>query len=181
MTISFDVERYQRALERWRALAERRLEHMTVLYESGRWQRYFSEEQFIGVIRETRAAVDVWRKITPEHEMIATLFTKPDGPLVVRSRPQPEPVAAPPPATLAAAPPVQVAAAPPAPFAAAPPVQAAPSAQVAAPQPAPFAAPLPRSLAEQPPAPLPMPLPESDATPPPSTFTTPLPALQLSL
>jgi uncharacterized repeat protein (TIGR03809 family) len=74
MTTSFDAERYQRALERWRVLAERRLEHMTVLYESGRWRRYFSEEKFIGIVRETRTAVETWRRIVPEHEAVAQMF-----------------------------------------------------------------------------------------------------------
>ena len=91
MTTSFDAERYQRALERWRALAEQRLEHMTVLYESGRWRRYFSEEQFIGVIRETRTAVNEWRRIVPEHETIAALFATLAETQVVRSQPRPEP------------------------------------------------------------------------------------------
>ena len=78
MTTSFDAERYQRALERWRVLAERRLEHMTVLYESGRWQRYFSEEQFVGIVRETRTAVEAWRRIVPEHEKGAQPFAMAD-------------------------------------------------------------------------------------------------------
>ena len=78
MTSSFDALRYQRALERWRVLAEQRLEHMTVLYESGRWRRYFSEEQFIGVIRETRTAVEAWRRIVPEQERVAQLFAMAD-------------------------------------------------------------------------------------------------------
>ena len=78
MTSSFDALRYQRALERWRVLAEQRLEHMTVLYESGRWRRYFSEEQFIGVIRETRTAVEAWRRIVPAQERVAQLFAMAD-------------------------------------------------------------------------------------------------------
>jgi uncharacterized repeat protein (TIGR03809 family) len=89
MTTSFDAERYQRTLERWRVLAERRLEHMTVLYESGRWRRYFSEEQFIGVIRETRTAVDAWRRIVPEHETVAQLFAMADERPVCVAEPRP--------------------------------------------------------------------------------------------
>jgi uncharacterized repeat protein (TIGR03809 family) len=159
MTIPFDVERYQRALERWRVLAERRLEHMTVLYESGRWRRYFSEEEFIGVIRETRMAVDTWRRIVPEHETIAALFATPDAPLAVRSRPQPAQCAAPSPAAIAA----------PSPASFAPPLSA------------PLAAPPPSQIAIQPPAPLEMPVPEPPVALLPSPFTTPLPELHLSL
>jgi uncharacterized repeat protein (TIGR03809 family) len=91
MTASFDAQRYQRALERWRVLAERRLEHMTVLYESGRWRRYFTEEQFIGVIRETRTAVDAWRRIVPEQETVAQLFALSDEPPSAGARPSSPP------------------------------------------------------------------------------------------
>lgn len=75
MTTPFDAERYQHALERWRVLADRRLEHMTVLYETGRWRRYFTEEEFLGVIRETKAAAEMWHRIVPvaEHEALFAL------------------------------------------------------------------------------------------------------------
>jgi uncharacterized repeat protein (TIGR03809 family) len=88
MTASFDAERYQRALERWRVLAEQRLEHMTVLYESGRWRRYFSEEQFIAVIRETRTAVEAWRRIVPQQERVAQMFAMADerSPVAIEPR-----------------------------------------------------------------------------------------------
>lgn len=69
MTTPSDALRYQRALDRWRVLAEDRLEHMTQLYESGRWRRYFSEERFLGIIRETKAAVELWRRLAPEQEL----------------------------------------------------------------------------------------------------------------
>jgi uncharacterized repeat protein (TIGR03809 family) len=95
MTIPFDASRYQQALERWRVLAERRLEHMTLLYETGRWRRYFSEEQFIGIIRETRAAVEAWRKLAPEQATVAELFAMSDEPVPVRTQPPPSPFAAP--------------------------------------------------------------------------------------
>lgn len=69
MTAPSDALRYQRALERWRVLAEDRLEHMTQLYESGRWRRYFSEERFLGIIRETKAAVELWQRLAPEQRL----------------------------------------------------------------------------------------------------------------
>jgi uncharacterized repeat protein (TIGR03809 family) len=111
MTASFDAERYQRALERWRVLAEQRLEHMTVLYESGRWRRYFSEEQFIAVIRETRTAVEAWRRIVPQQERVAQMFamaderssvaTEPRLPAFATADPQPLIVSEPQPAAFA--------------------------------------------------------------------------------
>jgi uncharacterized repeat protein (TIGR03809 family) len=94
MTTPFDASQYQRVLERWRVLAERRLEHMTQLYETGRWRRYFNEEQFVGVIRETRAAVDAWRRIAPDQAMVAQLFIVSEEPTSIRTPALPSPFAA---------------------------------------------------------------------------------------
>jgi uncharacterized repeat protein (TIGR03809 family) len=93
MTIPFDASRYQQTLERWRVLAERRLEHMTHLYDTGRWRRYFNEEQFLAIVRDARACVDVWRKIAPEQATVAQLFAVPDEPVPVRTPPPPSPFA----------------------------------------------------------------------------------------
>ena len=68
MTTPFDAERYQRTLERWRVLADQRLEHMTLLYDTGRWRRYFTEEKFLSIIRETKEAADRWHRLAPEAE-----------------------------------------------------------------------------------------------------------------
>jgi uncharacterized repeat protein (TIGR03809 family) len=93
MTTHFDASRYQHALDRWRALAERRLQYITLLYESGRWRRYFSEEEFLGVIRETRASVEAWRRIAPEQATVAQLLAIPVEPSA-RTQPPPSPFAA---------------------------------------------------------------------------------------
>jgi len=50
-----------RVLDRWRLLAEQRLEHLTELFESGRWRRYHSELTFLENIREAKDAVETWR------------------------------------------------------------------------------------------------------------------------
>jgi uncharacterized repeat protein (TIGR03809 family) len=75
MTAPFDATRYQHTLERWRALADQRLEHMTLLYDTGRWRRYFTEEKFLSVIRETKDAADRWHRLVPQagHEARFTL------------------------------------------------------------------------------------------------------------
>ena len=52
---------------RWRALAERRLEHLTEMFESGRWRRYHGEFAFLENIQEAKNAVEEWRRLsTPE-------------------------------------------------------------------------------------------------------------------
>ena len=54
-------------LGRWRELAEQRLEHLTELFESGRWRRYYGELAFLENIREAKVAVDTWRGLsTPD-------------------------------------------------------------------------------------------------------------------
>jgi uncharacterized repeat protein (TIGR03809 family) len=92
MTAPFDASRYQRTLERWRALADRRLEHMTLLYETGRWRRYFTEEKFLDVIRETKEAADRWHRLAPESLHEARFVHEADEALG-RAQPLPSPFA----------------------------------------------------------------------------------------
>jgi uncharacterized repeat protein (TIGR03809 family) len=93
MTTTFDAARYQLALERWRMLAERRLEHMSVLYETGRWRRYFTEERFLNIIRETTDSVERWRQIAPETVTVASVPAWPAEPAPIRTQPPPSPFA----------------------------------------------------------------------------------------
>ena len=48
---------------RWCTLAERRLEYLTELFETGRWRRFHSEAAFLENIREARSAVETWRDL----------------------------------------------------------------------------------------------------------------------
>ena len=65
---------------------------MSLLYETGRWRRYFSEERFLNIIRETADSVERWRQIAPERE--AQGRTLPTEPAFVRTSPPPSPFAA---------------------------------------------------------------------------------------
>lgn len=49
---------------RWCALAERRLVHLTEMFETGRWRRYHSERDFLANIREAKRAVEVWQRLS---------------------------------------------------------------------------------------------------------------------
>jgi uncharacterized repeat protein (TIGR03809 family) len=71
MTPSFDAQRYQHALERWRALAESRLAHISDLYETGRWQLYFSERDFLATVRAARVAAETWQRLVPDAPQLA--------------------------------------------------------------------------------------------------------------
>jgi uncharacterized repeat protein (TIGR03809 family) len=63
MTHRADVARGRDIVARWCNLAERRLEHLTELFETGRWRRYHSERAFLENIQEAKAAVETWRDL----------------------------------------------------------------------------------------------------------------------
>jgi len=64
MTHRLDVA-FSRALAaRWCALAERRLDHLTDMFESGRWRRYYTERSLLENIREAKIAVKTWRALS---------------------------------------------------------------------------------------------------------------------
>jgi uncharacterized repeat protein (TIGR03809 family) len=47
--------------QRWAALAEQRLIHLTELFETGRWRRYHNEADFLDNIQEAKDAVARWQ------------------------------------------------------------------------------------------------------------------------
>src|SRR5580658_9531831 len=64
MTHRLDVARGRDIVGRWCALAERRLEYLTELFETGRWRRYHTERAFLENIQEAKAAVETWRNLS---------------------------------------------------------------------------------------------------------------------
>jgi uncharacterized repeat protein (TIGR03809 family) len=64
MTYRLDAARRRDIVARWCALAEQRLEHLTELFETGRWRRYHSERAFLENIQEAKAAVEIWRDLS---------------------------------------------------------------------------------------------------------------------
>lgn len=48
---------------RWCALAEQRLQHLSEMFETGRWRRYHSEIEFLENIQEAKRAVQTWRAL----------------------------------------------------------------------------------------------------------------------
>lgn len=64
MTHQLGVARGRDVVARWCALAEQRLEHLTELFETGRWRRYHSELAFLENIQEAKAAVEIWRYLS---------------------------------------------------------------------------------------------------------------------
>jgi uncharacterized repeat protein (TIGR03809 family) len=64
MTHRLDVVRGRDNAARWCALAEQRLNHLTELFETGRWRRYHSELAFLENIQEAKTAVEIWRGLS---------------------------------------------------------------------------------------------------------------------
>jgi uncharacterized repeat protein (TIGR03809 family) len=44
----------------WQLLAERRREHLLALYRSGRWRKYYSEDQMMAQMRDLVRAINEW-------------------------------------------------------------------------------------------------------------------------
>ena len=59
------------AAQKWRALAERRRAHFVELYHTGRWKRYYGEEEFLLKMREAMKASDRWAEIAPTPPRVA--------------------------------------------------------------------------------------------------------------
>jgi hypothetical protein len=55
--------RLDRIIEKWHALAQRRLAHVCELERSGRWKRLYSEEQFRSYRRETERVAALWARL----------------------------------------------------------------------------------------------------------------------
>ncbi|UQR66116.1 TIGR03809 family protein [Bradyrhizobium sp. C-145] len=56
---------------RWCALAEQRLQHLSEMFETGRWRRYHSEIAFLENIQEAKRAVQTWRALATGADVAA--------------------------------------------------------------------------------------------------------------
>jgi uncharacterized repeat protein (TIGR03809 family) len=119
MTHQLDVARSREIISRWCMLAERRLEYLTELFETGRWRRYHSELAFLENIQEAKAAVENWRKLLflgvssngdavkiswPTHRTAALLGNEPLRDKIYRPQPRAAEIPAEPPSGTASVP-----------------------------------------------------------------------------
>ena len=51
--------------QKWRLLAARRCAYFFELYYSGRWKRYYSEEQFLLRLRKAIRVSERWAEVAP--------------------------------------------------------------------------------------------------------------------
>lgn len=63
MTHRQDAAASREIAARWCVLAEQRLQHLSEMFETGRWRRYHSEIAFLENIQEAKRAVQTWRAI----------------------------------------------------------------------------------------------------------------------
>ena len=63
MTSHLDEAKGREIVARWCNLAERRLEYLSELFDTGRWRRFYGEETFLENIREAKTAVETWRDL----------------------------------------------------------------------------------------------------------------------
>ncbi|MDB5626920.1 MAG: hypothetical protein JWR73_2722 [Tardiphaga sp.] len=56
-----NISRGRQILSRFHDLAEERLAHLTELYETGRWQLYFTRAELLDNVRDAKSAVDTWK------------------------------------------------------------------------------------------------------------------------
>jgi uncharacterized repeat protein (TIGR03809 family) len=56
---------YDELAQQWRELAERRRAHFVDLQQTGRWKRYYTEEQFLTEMREAVRLAEAWARIAP--------------------------------------------------------------------------------------------------------------------
>src|SRR3981081_2201828 len=92
MAQRLDVARGQEVLGRWCALAEQRLDHLTELFETGRWRRYHTELSFLENIQEAKSAVETWRRLatraaSPDNSAIDISWLNSPKPIPPRQNP----------------------------------------------------------------------------------------------
>jgi hypothetical protein len=87
MTQILDVALRRDLCARWCTLAEQRLQHLTDLFESGRWRRYYGERAFLENIKEAKKAVEAWRALSGR-----PVARKDDAPALARQERRPGPL-----------------------------------------------------------------------------------------
>ncbi len=58
--------KWQQLALKWRDIAERRSAHHVEMFYSGRWRHYYSDEQFLTVLRSAVLMARRWSAIAPE-------------------------------------------------------------------------------------------------------------------
>ncbi len=65
MSERHSFRQFDNIARKWRDLAERRRDYFVELYRSGRWQHYYSEDEFVLVMRDVMDVTETWARIAP--------------------------------------------------------------------------------------------------------------------
>lgn len=57
---------FDTSARKWRDLAERRRQYLAELQQSGRWRRYYTEENFLTEMRAAIRAAEEWARVAPD-------------------------------------------------------------------------------------------------------------------
>jgi uncharacterized repeat protein (TIGR03809 family) len=66
MPATLGVPGFDELSRQWLTLAERRLAYFSELYRSGRWQRYYTAEDFAEQVVDVMKAVTIWRELAKQ-------------------------------------------------------------------------------------------------------------------
>lgn len=77
------TEQGRSVVVRWRMLAERRLNYLVELYESGRWTVYYKEPDFLKAVQEARGALKAWEQLAPRETVSDEVQGKPSDVSIV--------------------------------------------------------------------------------------------------
>ena len=67
--------------EKWRDLAEKRRDYFSELYSSGRWTRYYEQDELLARSREVAEICYRWEAILKQHR---SLLPEPEAPVIDR-------------------------------------------------------------------------------------------------
>lgn len=84
--------RTEEIARKWLALAERRLQYLDELYRTGRYQKFFTEQNLLAVRKATERTAREWASLLPPlmsaPEATVTPAQHPLEPVVARARPE---------------------------------------------------------------------------------------------
>jgi uncharacterized repeat protein (TIGR03809 family) len=61
--VSSNLRKPEDMARQWQSLAERRRQHLLELYRSGRWRRYYSEDELMAQMRDAVRGVEQWGQL----------------------------------------------------------------------------------------------------------------------
>ena len=68
MSESQTFRRFAQVAQRWRDLVDLRCAYFIEQHASGRWKQYYTEQQFLLLMREAAELAETWAKIAPRPE-----------------------------------------------------------------------------------------------------------------